>query len=83
MVCFATWPPAVTTLPLTLTLSPPAGRGDVPCERWRGTKTARHVPSPRKRGSEGRVETGGSTPVGGGSRMRGCRENRADRGGLI
>ncbi|TBH56857.1 hypothetical protein ELG62_17505 [Rhizobium leguminosarum] len=69
MVCFANWTPAVATLPLTLTLSPPAGRGDVPCERWRGTKTARHVPSPRKRGE------------GGGSRMRGRAENRADRGG--
>ncbi len=33
-------------------------------------------PSPRKRGSEGRVETRGSTPVGGGSRMRGWRAQK-------
>ena len=69
MVCFANWPPTVTTSPLTLTLSPPAGRGDVPCERWRGTETAQHIPSPRKRGE------------GGGSRMRGRRQNGAGRRG--
>ncbi len=69
MDCFASQPPAVTTLPLTLTLSPPAGRGDVPCEKWRETETARHVPSPRKRGE------------GGGSRMRGHRQNGAGNQG--
>ncbi len=31
-------------LPLTLTLSPLAGRGDVPCERWKGTDRLRHIP---------------------------------------
>ncbi|TCB02197.1 hypothetical protein E0H65_06685 [Rhizobium leguminosarum bv. viciae] len=32
------------TLPLTLTLSPLAGRGDVPCETWRGTERLRRIP---------------------------------------
>ncbi|RUM02539.1 hypothetical protein EFR84_20670 [Rhizobium chutanense] len=32
------------TLPLTLTLSPPAGRGDVPYVMWRETERLRHVP---------------------------------------
>ena len=46
-------------LPLTLTLSPHAGRGNVPCDNDRGNEMARHIPSPRLRGE------------GGGSRMRG------------
>ncbi|NKJ84583.1 hypothetical protein GFL60_36235 [Rhizobium leguminosarum bv. viciae] len=31
-------------MPLTLTLSPLAGRGDVPCERLWGTERSRHGP---------------------------------------
>ncbi|ACE90099.1 hypothetical protein RHECIAT_CH0001116 [Rhizobium etli CIAT 652] len=74
-------------LPLTLTLAgvepqvstrPADPRSDG--ERGRALRDvgdgprARGIsPSPRVRGSEGRVETRGSTPVGGGSRMRGGR----------
>ncbi|THK38773.1 hypothetical protein EHS39_07015 [Ensifer sp. MPMI2T] len=52
-------------LPLTLTLSPHAGRGDVPGGTWGEGGPA--VPSPRLRGE------------GGGSRMRGRQERRITR----
>jgi len=72
MVCFYRRSPAVTTLPLTLTLSPLAERGDVPCEMFeRGKAGAAYPFSPSKRGE------------GGGSRMRGRRENGTGRGGRI
>ena len=46
-------------LPLTLTLSPRAGRGDAPCDRSKYAEDSAASPSPRLRGE------------GGGSRMRG------------
>jgi len=70
MVCFANRSPSVTASPLTLTLSPLAGRGDVPCEMVERRKAGAAYPfSPSKRGE------------GGGSRMRGRRENGTGHGG--
>ncbi len=39
-------------LPLTLTLSPQAGRGDVPTGPKEGTERVRHIPSPRQDGEK-------------------------------
>lgn len=47
--------------PLALTLSP-LGRGDEAHDAFEEAETVRHIPSPH-RGSEGRDETRGSTPV--------------------
>jgi len=40
-------------VPLTLTLSPLAGRGDVACGALKNAETVRHIPSPRERGEGG------------------------------
>ncbi|MBB3522260.1 hypothetical protein FHX03_001582 [Rhizobium sp. BK456] len=66
MVCFTNRPSAATILPLTLTPSPLAGRGGVPCAMVeRGKYGAAYPFSPSERGEGGGSRMRGSTGCGG------------------
>ena len=66
MDCFMNRPPAAAILPLTLTLSPLAGRGNVPCAMIETGKYSAAYPfSPSERGEGGGSRMRGSTGCGG------------------
>ncbi|MBP2444609.1 hypothetical protein JOH51_002048 [Rhizobium leguminosarum] len=65
MVCFTNRPSAATILPLTPTLSPRAGRGDVPCAMFERAYSAAYPFSPSERGEGGGSRMRGSTSCGG------------------